>query len=130
MKEVKRATNLPTCLIDLINEYCIPDGECTKCNDHAIAKLNMDEDLHHPFKIFCRQHDHDSEIVTINQFEYAYCGTYNSVVDFAREHILENTESIADLPWYIFNAIDWMCVWNNISVDYWEEDSHMFKVCY
>ena len=44
MKEVAHAINMPTCILDIINKYVIPEGECEYCCDQAIKQLTDDKD--------------------------------------------------------------------------------------
>jgi hypothetical protein len=66
----------------------------------------------------------------MDDFDESYMGNWNDTKDFAKE-ICEDQygESIEQLPWFIQNAINWDVVWDNMSVDYFEEDFHIFRRC-
>ena len=65
-------------------------------------------------------------IENIDSFEDAYCGTWGTGAEYARDLVEGGwSHSMDNIPGFV--EIDWEATWENLSQDYTEVDGHIFN---
>lgn len=106
---------------------CFPSeyyGESHLEFDEIIEWYNLDEDEREAFEAYI---EIEGKYATIERFQEAYFGHFDTPEEFAEELYLNNG-GMENVPEWLINHIDWSSVWRDLkcSGDYWKNKGYYF----
>ena len=90
---------------------------CEYCTDKVLREAGVEESEFDAIRAYC---------LIVSAFREAYSGSDWCNAAFARR-IVDEFDCLRDVPHWITRCIDYDDVWENLSVDYLEQDGHYFR---
>ena len=100
---------------------------CEFCTDKVLREAGVDEGEFDAIRAYCTLIA-DEGPIDVEAFREAYAGSDWSDAAFARR-IVDEFDYLRDVPRWISSCINYDDVWENMSVDFGEQDGHYFRLC-
>ena len=98
---------------------------CEYCTDKVLREAGVEESEFDAIRAYCLIVSEEAPI-NVEAFREAYSGSDWCNAAFARR-IVDEFDCLRDVPPWITSCIDYDDVWENLSVDYLEQDGHSFR---